>query len=69
MLERQTGGASGHPSESWTPEDRGGRPEDTAALVALPVGPSAAFGAGQSVHADGGRLLHRDAYKQGDRPE
>ncbi|MFJ7155320.1 SDR family oxidoreductase [Streptomyces sp. NPDC101118] len=37
---------------------RRGRPEDAAALVAFLVGPSVLFITGQSVHVDGGRLLH-----------
>ncbi|MFD3718479.1 SDR family oxidoreductase [Streptomyces sp. NPDC058674] len=46
---------------------RRGRPEDVAALVAFLVGPSASFITGQSVHIDGGWLLHYDVNKQGDR--
>ncbi|MFJ3830708.1 SDR family oxidoreductase [Streptomyces sp. NPDC090046] len=48
---------------------RRGRPEDVAALVAFLVSPSASFITGQSVHVDGGWLLHRVANKQGDRPK
>ncbi|WP_335755613.1 SDR family oxidoreductase [Streptomyces sp. 3211] len=37
---------------------RRGRLEDVAALAAFLVGPSETFITGQSVHVDGGRLLH-----------
>ncbi|MFE2273278.1 SDR family oxidoreductase [Streptomyces lavendulae] len=37
---------------------RRGQPEDIAALVAFLVGPSVSFITGQSVHVDGGWLLH-----------
>ncbi|MFJ9457537.1 SDR family oxidoreductase [Kitasatospora sp. NPDC101447] len=37
---------------------RRGRPEDVAAAVAFPAGPSASFITGRSLHVDGGRLLH-----------
>ncbi|WP_405151413.1 SDR family oxidoreductase [Sphaerisporangium sp. NBC_01403] len=37
---------------------RRGQPEDAAGAVAFLAGPSASFITGQSLHVDGGRLLH-----------